>query len=492
MADIRRSTATMTVSRRTSRHRPENDVNEFLLRNGMPRSSIRHCMEYARTRLPRSVIIEPIQSQGYCSVTLLAATEPVASIIQFRPEAHRMDVAMADDIRAIFGPVAPITRSIGYLFVPGLTPTEKKREELRGAGRHYQGRLRDHIFHRHHHDHDGSDSVSSSSSSTSSSEDEDEHLRSHRQHTYWLKEEKQRHRQDPNNQVILHVYSMSFLPGTPLTTHRISRLPPNVAGAHRAALIRSLAQHYAIAWHNGRYPDAPRRPQTTVASSLRGRLEAMACSLPSRFRTSAAQVLARLTQIESLPWVMTHGDLVPVNILVDPRRGEISGLIDWAEAEYLPFGTGLYGLEEVLSHAASLPEEEPHGRKRWAYYSDVTLLRELFWSELFGMVPELREGGVMDTVRLAGQMGVLLWCGIAFDDGRLDRVVQEGRDSVEIAKLDLFLLSPDGCKDNSPMRVEEEARLSRLKHTNTFMFAKSDDEENVQELRDENPIRYRL
>ena len=456
------------------RQQPEDDIKEFLARNELRPDSVDHCVDYARSRLPPGIRLDPLQSQGYCSLTMLAATDPVASIVQFRPEAHRLDVALADDIRAIFGPIAPSTRSLGYLFIPSVNPDEED-----------------------------------SSSSSSSSDDEDEEDRRHhqsrrrrlrdrifRRHRRRERQERREkhHGKDGDKQIILHVYSMSFLPGTPLPTHRIARLPPDVAAAHRAALVRSLAHHFSISWRNGRFPDAPRRPQSLVASSLRPRMEALSHSLPTRFRSSAMQVITRLPEIEALPWVMTHGDLVPVNVLVDPRRGSISGLIDWAEAEYLPFGVGLYGLEELLSHASSLPEEEPP--KRWGYFPDVSALRELFWSELLGRVPELRERNTMETVRLAGQMGVLLWYGIAFDDGRVNRVVKEGRDDVEIAKLDLFLLSADGCMDSESFhRIEEEAELRfsrRREGPNSFMFAKTDDEENVQELNTENPIRYRL
>ena len=46
---------------------------------------------------------------------------------------------------------------------------------------------------------------------------------------------------------------------------------------------------------------------------------------------------------------------------------------------------------------------------------------------------------MLESVKLARDLGVLLWHGIAFDDGAINRVVQEGRDIEEIHRLDAFL-----------------------------------------------------
>lgn len=46
--------------------------------------------------------------------------------------------------------------------------------------------------------------------------------------------------------------------------------------------------------------------------------------------------------------VLTHGDLCEMNFLVELETGHLTGLVDWAEAEILPFGCALRGLENVL------------------------------------------------------------------------------------------------------------------------------------------------
>ncbi|KAI4596983.1 hypothetical protein KJ359_004893 [Pestalotiopsis sp. 9143b] len=148
--------------------------------------------------------------------------------------------------------------------------------------------------------------------------------------------------------------------------------------------------------------------------------------------------------LEQLPWALTHGDLIPSNILVDSETGSIVGLLDWAEAEWLPFGVGLYGLEELLG-------EEVDGE--FTYFPEARKLRHLFWSQLLSHVPELRANPqLLSTVKEAQILGVLLWHGIAFDDGRLDRVVEKGTDDAEISRLDATLLGRSGLRSAKTYR----------------------------------------
>jgi hypothetical protein len=37
-----------------------------------------------------------------------------------------------------------------------------------------------------------------------------------------------------------------------------------------------------------------------------------------------------------------------MNLLVDKDDGHLTGVIDWAEAEILPFGCELWGIENVM------------------------------------------------------------------------------------------------------------------------------------------------
>ena len=204
--------------------------------------------------------------------------------------------------------------------------------------------------------------------------------------------------------------------------------------------MRSLARHFAAAAAAHAMmsnPSQQRQRLGRVGSTLRARLGRLRTGLPGRFRGVVERVAAGMDGIEALPWVLTHGDLGAGNVLVvvvvegqgrdqdqgrargwgrKMRRSEVdekgrkkkkeeeeeeirlSGLVDWAEGEYLPFGVGLYGVEEVL----------------WAVTAGdaagVAGLRGVFWEELEGAMPELRRGGAMrEAVENARLLGLLLW-----------------------------------------------------------------------------------
>jgi hypothetical protein len=234
----------------------------------------------------------------------------------------------------------------------------------------------------------------------------------------------------------LVVYVMRRIEGISFKHFRESEA--SIAGSthHRMELCRDLAAFLAKPWHNNNLEELP---LGQVGKSLVTRLKSLAEDLPPRFQPAVRNVLRNLHRIEGLPWVLTHGDIVAANILVHPSSGRLAGLVDWAEAERLPFGTCLYGLEEILGEMTATG---------FQYHEDAEELRALFWSALQEQVSDLKQKPVLDAVKLARDLGVLLWHGIAFDNGAIDRVVQEGRDIEEIQRLDAFLdLREHSCVD---------------------------------------------
>jgi len=59
-----------------------------------------------------------------------------------------------------------------------------------------------------------------------------------------------------------------------------------------------------------------------------------------------------------------------MNVLVNPETGNITGVVDWAEAKVLPFGFALYGVEHLFGWMDS---------KGWHYYDHYRELENLFW-----------------------------------------------------------------------------------------------------------------
>ncbi|ESZ93793.1 hypothetical protein SBOR_5822 [Sclerotinia borealis F-4128] len=227
----------------------------------------------------------------------------------------------------------------------------------------------------------------------------------------------------------LLVYSMNRLPGISYKDFRASNSSLAKSTTARAILCKDFAAFLAIGWHR---KDGTSLPLGIVGSSLLSRLELLCRDLPKRFQHTAKRILKNIQHVESLPWVLTHGDITPSNIMINPLTHHLVGLVDWAEAESLPFGVCFYGLEEILG------EISPTG---FHYHPNASYMRTIFWTELTARIPELKRDYLMKGVKLARDLGVLLWHGIAWDDGAINRVVDEDRDEDrdEIRKLDAFL-----------------------------------------------------
>ncbi|CAG8980397.1 hypothetical protein HYALB_00003961 [Hymenoscyphus albidus] len=212
----------------------------------------------------------------------------------------------------------------------------------------------------------------------------------------------------------LLVYEMSVVDGISLQDCRVANRELTTSSEFLTKLIVSFAAFQVESYKTRTLPPPQGYKETKVASTLHHRLLSLHAHLPPRFFPLTTRLLQSFEEITSLPWVLTHGDLLPGNIMVERNSGRLTGFVDWGESEYLPFGMGLYGVDEILL----LPSEGGDG---------------------VGFHP--RSGGLR-RVGMARELGCLLWFGIAWDGGKIDRVVEEGRDLEEVRKLDAFLF---GC-----------------------------------------------
>ena len=253
----------------------------------------------------------------------------------------------------------------------------------------------------------------------------------------------------------LLAYAMRRLPGISLSRHLPrTRSLTSEAQAKLERLVVSFAGLIARGWLSatkaqtlstgrGARADSPLEIASDMLSQCRGkvgstivhRLEKLAAELPDAWlRGIAETTLSDVQRIIKYPVLLNHGDLIPSNILVDEDTWEITGLVDWVEAELLPFGTCLYGLEHLLGYfLPASSDSEP----TWIYFENAVRLRSLFWFRLLETVPDLRT--LAWEMRVMRNVGVLLWHGIAWDNGAINRVVNELDDQEELAKLRAFL-----------------------------------------------------
>lgn len=390
-----------------SRQSSVNDeVSDFFERCGLPQDTRSRCWDLAQHAFPNECI-EESKPQGYCSYTLCVGRD---TIVQFRPRVHKLDTRVTAAAEHIYGSLAPQTKLLDVMDIPtSFSPDDASGDSHRQP------------------------------------EDEavvidDGCYKSH---------------------VSLYVYSLSRIPGQSVTELSASwvrsSLPATVIRRQREGVISEFARFIAIGWKSARSASDPAVSilRGRVGGSIRWRLQKMLDHLPSRFQPAVKSILERLDDIESLPWVLTHGDVVPDNMMVrkaqnaSSKEVALSGFLDWAEAEYLPFGIGIYGLEALLG------ESDHDGR--FDYYPEAKELREHFWLKLESEIPDLRlqtrSKSLKRNIETAHALGVLLWHGIAFDDGRLDRVVDEEKseDAEEVRMLNLFFSRDEKTRDE---RVE--------------------------------------
>lgn len=236
----------------------------------------------------------------------------------------------------------------------------------------------------------------------------------------------------------LLLYEIERIPGVPYISYVTRRFTlSSTAQEWQERLVTDFARFVARAWPPASHPTT--RPECTgkIGSTIPARLQKLAQDLPTPgLRLHAQNTLKELHRLDDLPVVLTHGDAVTSNIMVDAASGRLCGLVDWAEAEYLPFGMCLYGLEYLLGYLARAPE------KRFRYYTCAEKLRGTFWEEMYECVPELRSRSELRlAVELSRHVGALLWHGFAWDDGVVDRVVNAEVDEEELMFLQAFLES---------------------------------------------------
>ncbi|KAM0512612.1 hypothetical protein ACHAPE_008636 [Trichoderma viride] len=355
----------------------DEEIEAFFIRNGFDGATRDACDEYARVRFPGSAA-EPAATQGYCSYTLNISDE---YLLQFRPEAFMLDIDTCRRVKSIYGEFAPATTYLGE--VEGVSLQRVPDADVKPSA-------------------------------------------------------------------MMHVYLHQRIRGITLSEFRKRKKGCRADDdkIFKRRLMSGLAKVFTLGFR-GRQPSremegmlpAGALTKGRVGESMRWRLNLLKALPEKDLLGHVSEAQAQLDMVEASDWCVTHGDLLPGNMMVDAETGHLTGLIDWAEAEWLPFGMALYGVEEVLG------EDRPCSEGGFRYFDDHEELRRLFWDEFLSFIR--RDGtnsddrlGLLRKAGAARRLGILLWRGIAFDDGKMDRVVEARRDGSEIQKLRLFLEAP--------------------------------------------------
>ncbi|KAF4547157.1 Hypothetical protein D9617_56g096200 [Elsinoe fawcettii] len=165
----------------------------------------------------------------------------------------------------------------------------------------------------------------------------------------------------------------------------------------RLSLLKDIGCFFAQSWNN---------PQE-VPSLYKERLHVMYIKelgqlvqvLSEDFQPLIERCLAELDAIMDLPQVLLHKDFGDCNIMVHPQFYQLTGVIDWAEAEICPFGQNLHRIEHLMGKVDL--------KTGWHRLVDHAALSDAFWTSFLTAAIGVT-GDMLHTIKTARVMGVLL------------------------------------------------------------------------------------
>ncbi|KAK2747501.1 hypothetical protein FQN57_001993 [Myotisia sp. PD_48] len=215
----------------------------------------------------------------------------------------------------------------------------------------------------------------------------------------------------------LFIYVIERLPGVPYITLRFNL-------ERQMNTVLGLARFFAAAWV---------KPQPQSEILLRNKydlkLQELSNVMPSYLTSVIASVQSQLDLLFSsnFRWALCHGDLNEMNLLVDEDTGNLTGVVDWAEASIQPFGISLWGLETLLGFS---------DQNGFHYYSSSMDLENAFWTAFRDEAGGLSEDD-KKCIHLSRRVGILLRYGYIWIDG-VEMPVTEQTESGSLHRLRAF------------------------------------------------------
>ncbi|KAF2753266.1 hypothetical protein EJ05DRAFT_514765 [Pseudovirgaria hyperparasitica] len=210
----------------------------------------------------------------------------------------------------------------------------------------------------------------------------------------------------------LGVYVMDNLPGVTYIEARMAF--PSLNGMSKEMciwqnnVVVDLARFFALSWK--RPLKLNELEVTSCRNDMEQKLRLLSKTLPSPFSDTMTDLANNVGILfsDSYPLVLTHDDLCEMNILVDSATGNLTGVIDWANASIQPFGLALWGVENVFGYMDGTG---------WHYFGNYEQLKELFWRKFE------EDAGVKtitldfkENLKLARLVGIALRYGYKWDN----------------------------------------------------------------------------
>jgi hypothetical protein len=165
-------------------------------------------------------------------------------------------------------------------------------------------------------------------------------------------------------------------------------------------------------------------------------------SLPPRFSRVIREIQKGLELLfgEGYPMVLSHPDMNEMNFLVDPETGNLTGVVDWEQTTFKPFGLSLWTLGNLLGSMDLGGWHDFHQRQE---------LESLFWEIFRKRVGEDERWEERERViRLGRNLGTLLRYG-----RHINAATNQGL-SVALKFLDALLIRTRRCMDEFPFHAQ--------------------------------------
>ncbi|KAJ5711283.1 hypothetical protein N7488_005439 [Penicillium malachiteum] len=213
------------------------------------------------------------------------------------------------------------------------------------------------------------------------------------------------HGEMPDSNPSLLVYTMPYLPGiTCLEAFGFNLDMKPEEEAKHLCFFKDLARYFARCWSSPQPVDC--QVQNGVQEEIHRRLtKVQSTHFESVLPHETILELERSPQVlfqQTYPQVLTHNDLSQINILVNEKTFEMTGLVDWSLAKVIPFGMEL----ETLILATGYM-----GTKEWNTYKCRQRLIDAFWTEFWAqcqIVDPIRQQEVRSMAMQSAKIASIL------------------------------------------------------------------------------------
>ncbi len=145
----------------------------------------------------------------------------------------------------------------------------------------------------------------------------------------------------------LFVYTSPLAPGVPYFGLLMAS-KTSLSLGHRFETVSDLADAFTRKAH---------APSGCLSSASLSSIESIVNSFEFQNKDLRRQITACISKIREqdvrltrLPVVLTHTDMTPFNYLVDMASGQLTAILDWDSAEYLPVGHNLHFIEHLFEY----------------------------------------------------------------------------------------------------------------------------------------------